>query len=137
MDTNTEEKESLAISYNGAIGFFDSLGKSTKENIAYAYDSDKNTLRRLAQVAIGSKTLQVVGLTGTAGSAAFATNSLVNAWQEPDAEISKQEMPATSVALTALFGAVVIFYGKNSKNIVNTVDQKVQESLSNKAQLNM
>jgi len=74
---------------------------------------------------------------GTAASAVTALNSAHNAWTAPDWETSKQEMPAISVGLTLVFGALMLMGRNKIKRTVQAVDRDVQDCVKNKTQPHM
>jgi hypothetical protein len=122
--------------YDDALSALSFLGKNTVQNISYAYDSDKNTIIKLGKKAVVATGLQV----GCGIAAAICTEQVLNkAWNAPDSQTGNQDISAVSydLSLGLLFGAAAIMSRKVGNKTIKTVDQKVQESLSNKARLNM
>jgi hypothetical protein len=120
--------------YEAAVAKFNQLGTSTADNISYTYDNNKNVLIKHHEniTEVGGPRAFMFG--ATAVSAVFTLNGVHNAWAAPDWETSKQEMPATNLGLTLVFGALMWMGSKKINKTIQAVDRDVQDSIQNKAQ---
>ena len=114
--------------YNNAVAYFNRAGKSSAEDICYAYDSNKNVLieHHKSNKDLGGPA--AFGLVGGLISGTLMANSIHNAFSAPTQEARNEAAPDVSVGLSLFFAFFYFGASRAAKKTVKAVDREVAQN---------
>jgi len=118
----------MSDKYEAAVAYFNRAGKSSAEDISYAYDSNKNVLiqHRKSIEDLGGPA--AFGLIGGFISGSIMANSIHNAFTAPTAEARNDAAPDLSVGFSMLFAYFYFGAARAAKKTIKAVDREVAQN---------